>query len=186
MNEFLKIMMRSLKHMSAQEKQDIADDYREHFEAGLEAGKTEQEVAAALGDPSQLAKMHSMQFAASAAHESSGFGDTLRLVGAALSYKAGGGILVGCLYFACLTLLVCLFATAAALVLVGLGCLVLVAMELGASYFSYAVLALFAALVFASGGLLMTKGSARLWRHSLGRMPLLARRIMRIEKEVSA
>ena len=40
MNEFLKTLARFLKHMNAQQKQDIIDDYREHFEAGLEDGKT--------------------------------------------------------------------------------------------------------------------------------------------------
>jgi uncharacterized membrane protein len=183
MDEFLKTLMRSLKHMSAQEKQDIADDYREHFEAGLEAGKTEREVAEALGDPTQLAKMHVMQRTADAAHASSGIGDTLRMIGASLSYKAGGGLLVGSLYFIIFSLLVCLFAMAAALVLAGLGSLVLMAVELGSAYYSFAVLALFAALTFTPGGLLTMKGSLKLWRMSLGRMPLLARRIMRLEKE---
>ncbi len=182
MDEFLKTMMRSLKHMSAQEKQDIIDDYKEHFEAGLEAGKTEQEVAAALGNPKQLAKMHTMQSTAAAAHESKGFGDTMRMIGAAVSYKAGGGILVGCLYLVCLTGLVSLYAVAAGLVLTGLGCIVLVAVEIGAAYISYAVAALFLALIFAPGGLLMFKGNARLWRISLGRMAMIARRIMRMEK----
>ncbi len=183
MDDFIKALMHSLKHMSEQEKQDIADDYREHFEAGLEAGKTEQEVAAALGDPSQLAKMHVMQSTADAAHTSKSIGDTLRMIGAALSYKAGGGLLVGSLYFAGLTALACLFAAAAALVLLGLGSLVLMAVDLGKAHISFALLALFAALVFAPGGLLMMKGSIKLWRMSLGRMPLLARRIMRLDKE---
>lgn len=185
MDDFLKTLMRSLKHMSVQEKQDIIDDYREHFEAGLEAGKTEQEVAAALGDPKQLAKMHVMQSTSNAAHESKGIEDTMRMIGAALSYKAGGGILVGCLYLLCLTVLVSLFAVAVAFVLIDLGCLVLVAVEIGASYISYAALTLFVALIFAAGGLLMFRGSAKLWRLSLGRMPLLARRVMRMEKEAS-
>ena len=183
MNEFLRVLMRSLKHMSAQEKQDIADDYREHFEAGLEAGKTEQEVAASLGDPKQLAKMHVMQSTADAAHASSGFGDTLRMLGAALSYKLGGGLLVGSLYFVSLTVLACLFAAAAALVILGLGSFVLMAAEIGKAQAAYAVLALFMALVFAPGGLLTMKGSVKLWRVSLGRMPLLARRIMRLNTE---
>ncbi len=183
MDEFLKTLMRSLKHMSAQEKQDIADDYREHFEAGLEAGKTEQEVAAALGDPRQLAKMHVMQSTADAAHASSGFGDTLRMLGAALSYKAGGGLLVGSLYFVSLSVLACLFAAAAALVLMGLGSLVLMAADIGNAHASFAVLAFFAAFIFAPGGLLAMKVSAKLWKLSLGRMPLLARRIMRLDKE---
>jgi len=185
MDEFLKTLMRALKHMSATEKQDIIDDYREHFEAGLEAGKTEQEVATALGNPKHLAKMHTMQSTANAAHASKGFGDTMRMIGAAVSYKAGGGILVGCLYLVFLTALASLFAVAGVLVLTGLGCIVLIAVEIGASYISYAVLALFAALIFAPGGLLIFKGSAKLWRLSLGRMPLLARRMMRMDKEAA-
>jgi len=183
MNEFLKTLARFLKHMNAQQRQDIIDDYREHFEAGLEAGKTEQEVAAALGDPIQLAKMHTMQNTSMTAHESKSFGDTIHMIGAALSYKAGGGILVGCLYFVCLSGLVILYAMAVGLALIGVGCIVLMAAEISASYLSYAVLALFTAIVFSSGGLLMLKGSTKLWKLSLGRMPLLAQRVMRIEEE---
>lgn len=183
MDEFLKTLMRCLKHMSAQEKQDIADDYREHFAAGLEAGKTEQEVAAALGDPKQLGKMHVMQITADAAHTSKGLSDTLRMIGAALSYKAGGGLLVGSLYFVSLSALACLFIAAGAFMLLGLGSLVLMAVYFGKAYVSFALLALFASLVFAPGGLLMMRGSTGLWRMSLGRMPLLARRIMRLDKE---
>jgi len=183
MNEFLKTLARFLKHMNAQQKQDIIDDYREHFEAGLEDGKTELEVAAALGDPIQLAKMHTMQNTSMTAHESKDFGDTIRMIGAALSYKAGGGILVGCLYFVCLSGLVSLFAMSSGLALIGVGCIVLMAVEIGASYISYAGLALFSALVFLAVGLLMLKRTTTLWRLSLGRMPLLARRVMRTEKE---
>lgn len=178
MDEFLKTLARYLKHMGAEEKRDIENDYREHFEAGREAGKTQEEVAAALGDPAALARMHNMRHAAGAAHASRSLPDMLRLVGAALSYKAGGGIVVTCLYAVCLSALLALFALAAALLLAGLGSVVLTAAELGAAYYAYAVLALFTALALTAVGLLMMRGVARLWRLCLSRMPLLSRRIM--------
>jgi uncharacterized membrane protein len=46
----------SLKKLSSKERQDILQDYEEHFAIGLEEGKTEEEIAASLGSPSQIAK----------------------------------------------------------------------------------------------------------------------------------
>ena len=185
MNDFLKALIRSLKHMSTSEKQEILDDYKEHFEAGLASGKTEQQIAQALGDPKQLAKMYSMLNAANKAHETRGIFDSLRMIGAALSYKAGGGLIVGALYFVCLTVLLLLFAAVISLGLLGAACIGLTVAEFIHAFVTYGLLAFFAAMMFVPLSIMAFIGLLRLWKITLGQMPLLARRVMRhTEQEV--
>lgn len=54
--QFLKVLESSLKGLSANERQDIVQDFEEHFLIGLEEGKTEEEIAASLGSPQQIAR----------------------------------------------------------------------------------------------------------------------------------
>ena len=53
---FLKQLDSSLTKLPQDERRDIIQDYEEYFSIGLEEGKTEEEIAAALGSPSQIAK----------------------------------------------------------------------------------------------------------------------------------
>lgn len=181
MNDFLRKLQRGLTGMSPQQIEDILEDYREHFCLGLEAGKSEAQIAASLGDPKQLAKMHVVMTVSGRAHQSRGLMDMARLVAAAISYKAGGGLAVGALYLACMTALLALLGTAAALLLGGLGGLVLMAMQLSAGYSVYAVLSFFTALMLGAGGLLLLRFGGRLWRLIFSNLPLLARKVMRLD-----
>ncbi|WP_338450169.1 DUF1700 domain-containing protein [Niallia oryzisoli] len=55
-NEFLAELKASLKKIPSDERQDILQDFQEHFDIGLEEGKTEEEISASLGSPQQIAK----------------------------------------------------------------------------------------------------------------------------------
>jgi len=54
--EFMGRLRRGLVGMPTAAAADIASDYEIHFEDGLAAGRSEAEVAAALGDPDRLAR----------------------------------------------------------------------------------------------------------------------------------
>ena len=54
--EFMGRLRRGLVGMPTAAAADIASDYESHFEDGLAAGRTEAEVAAALGDPDRLSR----------------------------------------------------------------------------------------------------------------------------------
>ena len=54
--EFMGRLRRGLVGMPTAAAADIAADYESHFEDGLAAGRSEAEVAAALGDPDRLAR----------------------------------------------------------------------------------------------------------------------------------
>ncbi len=54
--EFMGRLRRGLVGMPTAAAADIAADYESHFEDGVAAGRSEAEVAAALGDPDRLAR----------------------------------------------------------------------------------------------------------------------------------
>lgn len=54
--QFFKILEDGLKSLPPQERNDIVQDFREHFAAGREEGRTEAEIAASLGSPRLIAK----------------------------------------------------------------------------------------------------------------------------------
>ena len=52
--EFLSRLNRALEHLPQQEREDILNDYDEHFRISAEMGKTEEETAEGLGSPEEL------------------------------------------------------------------------------------------------------------------------------------
>lgn len=54
--DFMSRLRRGLAGLPVPAAEEIAADYEAHFEDGLAAGRTEAEVAAALGDPDRLAR----------------------------------------------------------------------------------------------------------------------------------
>ena len=55
-NDFLTAFRRGLTGLPAAQIHDLMTDYESHFSEGLAAGRSEEEIAAALGDPSRLAR----------------------------------------------------------------------------------------------------------------------------------
>jgi len=53
--EYLKKLTNELGHMPYGDVQDIIQSIEEHFEEGISAGRSEEEIAASLGDPKELA-----------------------------------------------------------------------------------------------------------------------------------
>jgi uncharacterized membrane protein len=54
--EFIEQLQDALSRLPEDERQDIIADYQEYFRDGLAAGRSEADIAAALGDPYQLAR----------------------------------------------------------------------------------------------------------------------------------
>ncbi|KOO44286.1 HAAS signaling domain-containing protein [Priestia koreensis] len=55
-NEFLQKLRDLLRDLPEVERQEILYDYEEHFEVGMEEGKSEAEIIRDLGDPYVIAK----------------------------------------------------------------------------------------------------------------------------------
>ena len=54
--EFLRRLRAGLVGLPTASANEIAADYETHFDDGIAAGRSEAEVAAALGDPDRLAR----------------------------------------------------------------------------------------------------------------------------------
>src|SRR6185295_11293500 len=54
--EFLTILHQRLRGLPPAEIDELMDDYASHFAEGLAEGRSEAEIAAALGDPARLAR----------------------------------------------------------------------------------------------------------------------------------
>lgn len=184
MNDFLNTLIKSLRHMSAKEKADIVQDYTEHFDAGLAAGKSEELIAEELGDPTQLAKMFTAANALEIAHKSKGIKNTYNMLGAIISYKIGGGSLMGLLYCSFVMFMAITFAASIGLVIIGLTCLGLVALEIINGFIGFSFLAFFTAIVMCSGGILFFISNQKFWRFVTEKLTQLGRRITQINLNV--
>lgn len=55
---FLRQLYNALYFLNENERRDIMLDYEEHFRAGLENGKTEEQISKELGDPIEIANSY--------------------------------------------------------------------------------------------------------------------------------
>lgn len=60
--EFINILKSALNGISENERSEIIYDYEEHFDVGIEEGKTEEEISSALGDPKAIAKQFKVDY----------------------------------------------------------------------------------------------------------------------------
>lgn len=56
--EFIAALEKNLIRLPKNDRDDILSDYEAHFAMGIEKGKTEEEIASALGDPKELAERY--------------------------------------------------------------------------------------------------------------------------------
>lgn|GEM_PF-6258326 len=54
--EFIDKLSSSLSSLSQDDKRSILNDFEEHFNVGLSQGRTEEDIAASLGDPVEIAR----------------------------------------------------------------------------------------------------------------------------------
>lgn len=84
-DQFLTRLNDAIKKLPHDERQDILNDFEEHFDIGTAKGKTEEEIAAALGNPNQIAKELSASYYLDQAEAASSPGNIVRAVWAAIS-----------------------------------------------------------------------------------------------------
>ena len=178
MNEFLEKLSVELGAMSVEQKNDILADYREHFEAGKAAGKSEAEIVRSLGDPKQIGRMYHADYAVERAKSSMGITNVLRMLGAVVRYQMLGGLVMVCLYIVAVSVLLTFFATAVSILAAASAVLASGIVVLIRGYQIYALLAGFLTLFLFSMGILGFRGSAGLWKRTVSRLPLLAARLM--------
>ncbi|MBB6216725.1 putative membrane protein [Anaerosolibacter carboniphilus] len=83
--DFLHILRTELRELPKEELEDILYDYEEHFNVGLEKGKTEEEIIKSLGDPKTLAKAYKASIVIESAHANPTPSNVFKAVIAAVS-----------------------------------------------------------------------------------------------------
>lgn len=82
--QFLRQLNDAIQSLSVDERQDILNDYEEHFAVGKEEGKTEEEIAGALGSPEKIAKEMLAMYHVAQAESKTTTGNMLRAVWAGI------------------------------------------------------------------------------------------------------
>lgn len=87
MNEetFLTELDKRLQQITAVERQDILEDFKEHFAMGREAGKSDAEIAQSLGSPQQISKELLASYHIERMETTKSPGDVLRAVWSTIS-----------------------------------------------------------------------------------------------------
>ncbi|MFC7061461.1 HAAS signaling domain-containing protein [Halobacillus seohaensis] len=82
--QFLKKLSTSLRRLSEDEREDILQDFQEHFDIGKEEGETEEEISKSLGSPTQIAKELLASYYLEKVEDTSTTGNVLRAVWAVI------------------------------------------------------------------------------------------------------
>ncbi len=82
--QFLSNLESSLKKLPSNERQDILQDFEEHFTIGLQEGKTEEQIAEQLGSPHQIAKDMAAAYHLEKVEGTATIGNVLRAVWATI------------------------------------------------------------------------------------------------------
>ncbi|GAA0292802.1 putative membrane protein [Gracilibacillus halotolerans] len=81
---FLKSLNNSLQRLPSSEREDILQDFREHFDIGINEGKSEEEISKALGSPQQIAREMVVTYRLEQVEETTSTGNVLRAVWAVI------------------------------------------------------------------------------------------------------
>lgn len=119
-SEFIAALDQAIGKIPEQAKKEILYDYEEHFSVGLEMGKTEEEIASALGDPKQIARQFRAECALREAEGSSSLGNVFRAVFAAVGLGFFNLIFVLGPFLFAVGLILGLFIAAAGILFAGL------------------------------------------------------------------
>lgn len=103
-----------LRGIPEEERQDVINDFEEHFKEGMAAGRTEEDIANSLGDPRALAKQFKASILVSQAHKSTSPVNITRAVFATLGLGFFNLIFILGPFVAIVAVLIALFACAIA------------------------------------------------------------------------
>jgi len=119
--DYLKELKKSLSFLPSNEREDILYDYEEHFQFGLEEGKTEEEIIRLLGSPNNIARQYKASYAISAAEDKASASNVFRALLAIISLGFFNLIFVLGPFLACVGVLIGFFAASIGIVIGGAG-----------------------------------------------------------------
>ncbi|MGF7058528.1 HAAS signaling domain-containing protein [Brassicibacter mesophilus] len=119
-DKFLEILSKELSDIHEDDKMDILFDYNEHFSIGIQAGRTEEEIAESLGEPRTIAKQIEADYKINKAENTASTGNVFRAVFAVISLGLFNLIFVLGPFLGIVGVLLGLFVSAIALVFSGI------------------------------------------------------------------
>ncbi len=122
--QFMAQLRRSLGRLAEEEKREILADYEEHFRAGLQEERGEEEIAQALGNPATIGRIYRIESLADEHRQGWGAADTTRAVFASLSLGFFNVLFILGPFAALVGVLVGLWAAAASIGLAGVAAVV--------------------------------------------------------------
>ncbi|MBN2853031.1 MAG: DUF1700 domain-containing protein [Clostridia bacterium] len=157
---FMSILETRLRHIPITERKDILEDYTEHFNAGMESGKSEEEICEALGDPIKIAKQYTATSFAEASTKNNSAKSALKAIIAALGLGFFNLIVGLPVLIFIITLVIVFYSVAASIFVTGLA---LALCSLLFPFFSltgvYIIISIFGGIALMALGLLMIIGS---------------------------
>lgn len=78
--EFMQKLDKALTGIPKGEKKETMRDYEDHFEIGLERGRTDEEITESLGDPASIAKSIKAEYSITRAKREPGIRNILRAI----------------------------------------------------------------------------------------------------------
>lgn len=118
-NEYIARLQDALGNIPNDAKNEIIYDFSEHFEVGLEHGKTEEEIAESLGDPKANAKQYRAEYIVQQAHNKSTGVNVFRAIFAAISLGFFNLIFMLPIFAVVFSIIVSIFAVSFSLSLSG-------------------------------------------------------------------
>ena len=119
-NEYMTKLKSALGNIPNDTKDEIIYYFTEHFNVGLEQGKTEEEIAESLGDPKSNAKQYRAEYIVQQAHNKSSGVNVFRAIFSAISLGFFNLIFMLPIFAVVLSVIVSLFAIAISFSLSGI------------------------------------------------------------------
>lgn len=121
---FMEILKSSLGNMPQDEINDILYDYNEHFEIGINNGKTEEEICRELGDPRTIGKSYKASMAIERAEENPSTKNLFSAVLAAIALGFFNLVIVLGPFLAAVGIIIGLFAVSGGIFISGIASII--------------------------------------------------------------
>ena len=118
-NGFLKALASQLSSLPASDKAEIMYDYEEHFSVGVGQGKSEEQVAQGLGNPTAIAKQYKASHMVERAQVTTTTSNVFRAVIAVVGLGFFNLIFILAPFLATVSVILACFVAAIALTMVG-------------------------------------------------------------------
>jgi len=122
--EFINELKKNLKKLSKEDRDEIIEDYKEHFEIGKEEKRKESEIAKSLGNPKQLAKQVNANFLIKQAENKKSFANIGRAIFATLGLGFFNLVFVLGIFLGLVGILIGLYAITLGLIVAGLASII--------------------------------------------------------------